>query len=71
MYLSKAIKNKYQLLVVKIQDTKIAENEDIMSKYPILQELEDIFPNELRGKPPMREFYFIIDLVPCVEPIVK
>nr|GFD40759.1 putative reverse transcriptase domain-containing protein [Tanacetum cinerariifolium] len=38
---------------------------------PIVSEFPDVFPDELRGIPPVREVEFNIELIPGAEPISK
>nr|GFD39985.1 putative reverse transcriptase domain-containing protein [Tanacetum cinerariifolium] len=38
---------------------------------PIVFEFPDVYPDELPGIPPAREFEFSIELIPGVEPISK
>ena len=49
-----------------------AENETIrLEDYPVLQELKDVFPDEIPGLPPKRDIDFTIELVPGVAPVSK
>ena len=42
-----------------------------IDEIPVVSELEDVFPDEIRGMPPNREVEFGIDLVPGTAPISK
>jgi hypothetical protein len=42
-----------------------------LDQYPVLSEFKDVFPDELPGLPPEREFDFTIELKPGAEPISK
>jgi len=39
------------------------------SVIPVVQEFEDVFPEEVPGLPPSREVEFLIDLVPGTGPV--
>jgi len=43
---------------------KDVEDEEIFKKYPILQQLQDVFPTEVSELPPHREVEFSIVLAP-------
>ena len=45
------------------------EGEEMKSVIPVVQELEDIFPDEVLGLPPSREVRFSIDLAPKTGPV--
>ncbi|KAH9328323.1 hypothetical protein KI387_000431, partial [Taxus chinensis] len=47
------------------------EDDDFMKQYPLLQIFKDVFPEELLGLPPKREFDFTIEIKPGMEPISK
>nr|GFC49506.1 RVP_2 domain-containing protein [Tanacetum cinerariifolium] len=42
-----------------------------LCKHPIIFEFPDVFPNELRRIPSVREVEFSIELIPGAEPISK
>jgi hypothetical protein len=42
-----------------------------LDQYLVLSEFQDVFPNELPGLPPEREYDFTIELKLGVEPISK
>ncbi|KAH9290915.1 hypothetical protein KI387_035032, partial [Taxus chinensis] len=42
-----------------------------MERYPLLRDFRDVFPEELPGLPPKREFDFAIEIKPGTEPISK
>jgi hypothetical protein len=46
---------------------KEAKLEDI----PVVNEFQDVFPQELPGMPPNREIEFTIDLIPGTAPIAQ
>ena len=50
---------------------KEVEDEDVLNKYPILQQFQDVFPEEITEFPPHREVEFSIDLVPGADPSSK
>ena len=51
---------------------EVAENETIrLEDYPILQELRDVFPNEIPRLPPKRDIDFTIELVPGATSVSK
>ncbi|XP_027915702.1 uncharacterized protein LOC114175132 [Vigna unguiculata] len=45
------------------------EGEEMKSVIPIVQEFEDVFPDEVARLPPSREVEFSIDLVPGIGPV--
>ncbi|XP_074342353.1 uncharacterized protein LOC141679881 [Apium graveolens] len=47
------------------------KDEPRIEDYPVVNEYEDVFPNELPGLPPHREVEFTIELFPGAEPISK
>ncbi|KAH9328322.1 hypothetical protein KI387_000430, partial [Taxus chinensis] len=47
------------------------EDDDLMKRFPLLQGFRDVFPEELPGLPPTREFDFTIEIKPGIEPISK
>ncbi|KAH9295055.1 hypothetical protein KI387_038643, partial [Taxus chinensis] len=47
------------------------EDGDYMKRFPLLQSFRDVFPEELPGLPPKREFDFTIEIKPGTEPISK
>ncbi|KAH9303963.1 hypothetical protein KI387_008367, partial [Taxus chinensis] len=47
------------------------EDDDFMKQFPLLQSFRDVFPEELPGLPPKREFDFTIEIKPGTEPISK
>ncbi|KAH9294176.1 hypothetical protein KI387_040622, partial [Taxus chinensis] len=47
------------------------ESNDVMERYPLLRDFSDVFPEELLGLPPKREFDFTIEIKPGTEPISK
>ncbi|KAH9302877.1 hypothetical protein KI387_014460, partial [Taxus chinensis] len=47
------------------------EDGDYMKQFPLLQSFRDVFPEELPGLPPKREFDFTIEIKPGTEPISK
>lgn len=54
--------------------TNIAEisvKEKDIKEIPVVNEFQDVFPNELPGLPPEREVEFPIELVPGTRPIYK
>ena len=42
-----------------------------LEDYQVLQEFQDVFPNEIPRLPPQRDINFTIELVPGVEPVSK
>ena len=42
-----------------------------LEDYQVLQELKDVFPDEILGLPPKRGIDFTIELVPVVAPVSK
>ncbi|KAH9327286.1 hypothetical protein KI387_007464, partial [Taxus chinensis] len=47
------------------------EDGDYMKQFPLLQSFRDVFPEELPGLPPKREFDFTIEIKLGTEPISK
>ena len=43
----------------------------MLEDYQVLQEFEDVFPDEIIGLPPKRDIDFTIELVPGVAPVSK
>jgi hypothetical protein len=46
-------------------------NENLLSKYPILKEFQDMFPKEIWGLSSRLDINLTIDLVPKVAPLSK
>jgi hypothetical protein len=44
---------------------------NLLTEDPILQEFQDVFPEEIPGLPPRRDIDFTIDLVPGSAPVSK
>ncbi|KAH9304904.1 hypothetical protein KI387_009308 [Taxus chinensis] len=49
----------------------VEEDNDFMEKYPLLRDFSNVFPEELPGLPPKREFDFTIEIKLGTEPISK
>jgi hypothetical protein len=47
------------------------ESKNSIENFPILQEFQDVFQEEIPGLPPKREIDFSIDLVPGAVPVSK
>ncbi|XP_039136414.1 uncharacterized protein LOC120273778 [Dioscorea cayenensis subsp. rotundata] len=63
----KLVRKGCEVYLAHIVDTRIV-GPNVMD-VPIVQEFEDVFPEELPGLPPDREFEFAIDLLPGIAPI--
>jgi len=50
-------------------DSEKVEKRVEMQSIPVVSEFVDVFPDEIPGLPPKREFEFSIDLVPGAGPI--
>jgi len=50
---------------------KEVENADVLSRYPVLQQFQDVFPVDISEFPPHREVDFSIELVPGATPTSK
>ena len=50
---------------------KVVEDADVLSKYPVLQQFQDVFPTEILEFPPHREVNFSIELILGVAPTSK
>lgn len=58
------------LYAVKITESK-EESNNIMERYRLLQDFNDVFLEEFPGLPPKREFDFMVEIKPGIEPISK
>jgi len=50
---------------------KEVENADVLRRYPVLQQFQDVFPEDSSDFPPHRKVHFSIELVPRVAPASK
>ena len=58
--------------VVKVKEVEHnGKNIEVLNKYLLLQEYQDVFDDDLLGLPPKNDFDFSIDPVPRVESISK
>ncbi|GJU01550.1 putative reverse transcriptase domain-containing protein [Tanacetum coccineum] len=55
--------------LASIKDTSLDETH--VESHPVVQNLPDVFPDELPGLPPEREVKFTIELIPGAQPISK
>ncbi|GJZ70667.1 putative nucleotidyltransferase, ribonuclease H [Tanacetum coccineum] len=65
----KLIRHGCEGYLTAIQDT--SRETSSLKDQPIVNEFQDVFPEELLGLPPEREVEFTIELVPSAEPISK
>ena len=70
MQLKRAKNRGCTLYAVKMTENEEEDN-DFMERYPLLRDFRDVFPEELPGLPPRREFDFAIEIKPGTEPISK
>jgi len=63
----KLIKKGCDAYLVSIRDVRREEAK--LEDVPVVQEFEDVFPDDLSGLPPEREIEFTIDVVPGTNPI--
>ncbi|XP_057248323.1 uncharacterized protein LOC130590272 [Beta vulgaris subsp. vulgaris] len=69
MQFKNCIRKGYPLYLCSIQ--KLEEEEERMENIPVVNEFQDVFPEEIPGMPPIREVEFIVDLMPGTGPISK
>ncbi|XP_010695672.1 uncharacterized protein LOC104908275 [Beta vulgaris subsp. vulgaris] len=69
MQLKNCIRKGYPLYFCNIQ--KLEVEKEKMENIPVVNEFQDVFPEEIPGMPPIREVEFTIDLVPRNGPISK
>ena len=70
MQLKKFCRKGFQLCATHILEA--TENETPrLEEFHMLQEVRDVFPNEILGLPPKRDIDFTIELVPGVAPVSK
>ena len=50
---------------------KEVEDADVLSRFPVLQQFQDVFPEDISELPPHREVDFSIELVPRATPTSK
>jgi len=50
---------------------KEVEDADVLRRYPVLQQFQDVFPEDITKLPPHREVDFSIELVPGETPTSK
>ena len=58
---------------MNISRDKVKEDEDVevLSRYPILQQFQDVFPTKISELSPHREVEFSIELVPGATPTLE
>lgn len=72
MQLKRNIKNNKLIYSVRSKEVeKEDKDQELLNKYPLLQEFKVVFLNDFIESPPQREFDFLIDLVPGVKPIAQ
>jgi len=66
-------RKRHKLFAVHISSNKGKEVEDadVLSRYPVLHQLKDVFPEEITELPPHMEVDFFIETVPGVAPTSK
>lgn len=67
--LKRAQRKGCAIYAVHIKD--LGDDKNRLDAHPILQDFQDVFPKELLGLPPKREFDFTIDLHPGTKPQSK
>nr|GEX61833.1 reverse transcriptase domain-containing protein [Tanacetum cinerariifolium] len=60
---------RFQELVVLCPNMK--SDEKRLENIPVVREFPDVFPEELRGLPPVRQVEFQIDLIPGAAPVAR
>ncbi|GJT11645.1 putative reverse transcriptase domain-containing protein [Tanacetum coccineum] len=65
----KYIEKGYELFLAKVteQESKEKRLEDV----PVIRDFPEVFPDELPGLPPPRQFEFRIDLIPGAAPVAR
>ena len=69
MKVEKLMRDRYEAYLVFVTTDEGSKRE--LSEVPIVQDFQEIFPNELLGLPPRRGAEFTIDLLPSTQPISK
>ncbi|KAI3816068.1 hypothetical protein L1987_15753 [Smallanthus sonchifolius] len=59
----------YQAFLAYVADVKMKRKE--LDQVPVIKEFLEVFPDDLPGAPPEREFEFKIDLIPEAKPVAK
>ena len=70
MQLKKLCRKGFQLYAAHILEAT-GDETPRLEDYQVLQEFNDVFPDEIPGLPPMREIDFTIELVPGAAPMSK
>ena len=71
MQLRKWLRKGCKLYVVKISYLLLNENPTYVREHRVLNEIMDVFPEEIHGIPPPREIGFSIEVIPSSAPISK
>ena len=71
MQLKKCLRKVCKLYAIRVLDLLLNENQAPLKQHLVLDELPNVFPEEIPGLPPQREIDFSIELLPGSTPVSK
>ena len=69
--MEKCMRKGCQLYAIQVGLSESKDKAAVLENIPVVQQFKDVFPEEIPGLPPKRDFDFTIELLPGASPISR